>query len=358
MKAILICPGERPAVSPLAQGAPLALAPILGKRLLEYWLDHLVDCGVRHVYLLASDRADQVRAWLGDGVRWELKVEVVTEDAELTPAEARAKYRSAGASDWPAEPNDVTVMDFLPGASDRPLFRSYAELFAVLQHWLPRAASAPDRVGLRNLRPGVWVGLHSRVSSDAELRAPCWIGENVLVGPRAIVGPAAIVENGTVLAAEAEIVDSIVGPETYVGEFTEVKHSLASGSTLINWQTGSCTYVPDAFLLSPLSQRAATAKAGQRLGRAMAVVVLSLTLPCACYAVLRAWLRGQSALRPLVAVRPHSAGPSIATDVLTYHEFTAVGDWLKRWPQLWKVVRGEFAWVGNRPLSQIGRAHV
>src|SRR2546430_3216966 len=351
MKAILICPGERPAVSPLAQGAPLALAPILGKRLLEYWVDHLVDCGVRHVYLLASDRADQVRAWLGDGVRWELKVEVVRKAAELTPAEARAKYRSAGASDWPAEPNDVTVMDFLPGASDRPLFRSYAELFAVLQHWLPRAASAPDRVGLRNLRPGVWVGLHSRVSSDAELRAPCWIGENVLVGPRAIVGPAAIVENGTVLAAEAEIVDSIVGPETYVGEFTEVKHSLASGSTLINWQTGSCTYVPDALLLSPLSQRAATAKAGQRLGRAMAVVVLSLTLPCACYAVIRAWLRGQSALRPLVAVRPHSAGPSAATDVLTYHEFTAVGDWLKRWPQLWKVVRGEFAWVGNRPLS-------
>src|SRR2546422_9544259 len=113
---------------------------------------------------------------------------------------------------------------------------------------------------LRKLRPGVWVGLHSRVSSDAELRGPCWIGENVLVGPRAIVGPAAIVENGTVLAADVEIAESIVGPETYVGELTEVKHSLASGSTLINWQTGSCTYVPDAFLLSPLSQRAATAK--------------------------------------------------------------------------------------------------
>ena len=104
MKAVLICPGERPAVSALAQSAPLALAPILGKTLLDYWLDHLVDRGVRHVYLLVSDRPDQVRAWLGDGVRWELKVEVVTEDAELKPVEARAKYRSAAAADWPAEP--------------------------------------------------------------------------------------------------------------------------------------------------------------------------------------------------------------------------------------------------------------
>ena len=62
MKAVLICPGERPAVSALAQSAPLALEPILGKTLLDYWLDHLVDRGVRHVYLLVSDRPDQVRA--------------------------------------------------------------------------------------------------------------------------------------------------------------------------------------------------------------------------------------------------------------------------------------------------------
>ena len=70
---VLICPGERPAVHALAQSAPLALVPILGKTLLEHWLDHLADGGVRHVCLLASDRPKQVRAWLGDGLRWELK---------------------------------------------------------------------------------------------------------------------------------------------------------------------------------------------------------------------------------------------------------------------------------------------
>src|SRR5438445_985660 len=96
---VLICPGERPAVSALAQSAPLALVPILGKTLLEYWLDHLVDRGLRQVYLLASDRPELIRAWLGDGVRWELKVEVMSEDRELTAAEARAKYRTPDAPD-------------------------------------------------------------------------------------------------------------------------------------------------------------------------------------------------------------------------------------------------------------------
>src|SRR5205814_226260 len=106
-------------------------------------------------------------------------------------------------------------------------------------------------------------------STDAELRAPCWIGENVVVGPRSIIGPDAIVEDGTVLAGETEVAESIVGPETYVGELTEVKHSLAWGSTLIDWRSGSCMDVPDAFLLSPLNQCADTNPADQGLGRVL-----------------------------------------------------------------------------------------
>jgi hypothetical protein len=166
-----------------------------------------------------------------------------------------------------------------------------------------------------------------------------------------MVGPNAIVESGAVVASDAEVTGSIVGSDTYVGEFTELKHSLASGSTLINWQTRSCTQVLDAFLLSPLGQGTARARNSHWLGRATAAAVLLLTLPLAGYAVLKAWARGQRALRPLVAVRPCSSGNSADSTVLTCHEFSAVNDWLKRWPQLWKVVCGEFAWVGDRPVS-------
>jgi NDP-sugar pyrophosphorylase family protein len=266
---VLICPGERRSVHALAQSAPLALVPILGKTLLEYWLDHLADRGVRRVCLLASDRPEQVRAWLGDGVRWELKVELVIEARELTTAEARAKHSAFLAANPCVKPGDVTLMDFLPGAPERPLFGGYADWFMALKKWLPKAAAAPDRIGVRELKSGVWAGLHSRIAADAELRAPCWIGENVLVGARSIIGPDAIVEDGAVLAEAAEVVESIVGPETYVGALTEVKHSLAWGSTLINWRSGSSTHVPDAFLLSPLNQCADTDRAYHWLGRVL-----------------------------------------------------------------------------------------
>jgi hypothetical protein len=78
---------------------------------------------------------------------------------------------------------------------------------------------------------------------------------------------------------------------------------------------------------------------------------LALTCPFALYATVKARMLGQQALRPLVAVRPRTSVPPAALDTLVYHEFSAVDGWLRRWPQLWKVARGEFGWVGNRPLN-------
>jgi len=66
MKALLICPADRPGVELLAESTPLVLVPLLGKTLLDYWLDHLSGQGVKQVCVLATDRPDQLRAWLGD----------------------------------------------------------------------------------------------------------------------------------------------------------------------------------------------------------------------------------------------------------------------------------------------------
>lgn len=356
MKALLVSPTDRPAVGRLTETQPLALAPVVGKTLLDYWLDHLVDRGVKHVYVLAADRPEQVRAWVGDGVRWSMKVEVIAQPCELTPAEARARYRGSNGAGWLPEPEDVRVMDCLPGEPDWPLFDSYAGWFVAVKHWLPRAASAADRVGLREVKPGVWMGLRSRVSPEARLLAPCWVGENVLVGAHAIIGPGAIVENGVVIGESAEITDSYVGPETYVGEWTEMRSSLAWGSTLINWRNDSCAQVPDAFLMCALSQRPAPIRTGRCLSRLMALLIMMMTLPLGFYAAMKAWLRGHAAMRPLVAVRPQEKSRPGTASTVIYHEFPAVNGWLRRWPQLWKVARGEFAWVGNRPLSPAAAA--
>jgi hypothetical protein len=351
MKALLICPSERPAVSAWAEAVPLALVPLFGKRLLEYWLEHLATRGASHIQVLAVDRPDEVRNWAGDGSRWGVRLDVVPESRQLSPAEARAKYRTSAADGWMPSPDDVTAIESLPGQTDCPLFTSYEAWFRALEAYWPRLGET-TRLGMRELQPGIWVSSRCRLAPTAVLRAPCWLGNHVSVGPRSVVGPMAILEDRVIVSALAEVVHTQVGPETFVGELTELRNSLAWGNSLINWLNGSCAKVPDAFLLSSLSTPKAALKPVGWLARAAALGFMALTSPAALYALLKARLGGYPALKRHRAVRPASGSPAAIGPAVAYYEFNRVNRWLQRWPQLWNIGRGEFAWIGNRPLNR------
>jgi len=253
MKALLICPSPRPAVLSLSADAPLAAVPLLGESLLEYWLTDLTLAGIKQVRVLADDRPEQVSALIGNGARWGIAVEVSAESRELTPAQAQLKY----AQEFPStiSQNVIATLDHFPGMPQRKLFNSYADLFAGLNDWMPKARTV-DRVGVRELQPGVWVGTHVHISPEAKLRAPCWIGKYTFIGPRAVIGPCAVVEDRSFVEGGAEIVNSVVGPDTFVGQLLALQDSFAIGNTLTNWKSAACSRITDAFLLSALRRPA------------------------------------------------------------------------------------------------------
>jgi NDP-sugar pyrophosphorylase family protein len=265
MKHVLICPGRREAVEPLAESAPLAAVPLLGESLVEYWLAHLAASGLaKEVRVLAHDRPEYIDALVGNGARWGLQVEVTAETRELTPAQVQIKYQK----ELPVshDSNSVIVLDHFPGLAELPLFTSYADWFAGLLAWLPRAKTC-DRVGVKETQPGVWVGTHSSVARDAQFQAPCWIGTHCCIGPKAVIGPMTIIEDGTLIEAGAEISHSVVGPDTLVGQFTEVRESFAWGNMLINWKSNSSVRITDSFLLCALRRPPALQSAENPLTR-------------------------------------------------------------------------------------------
>lgn len=282
MKALLVCPAIRPAVSQLAEVQPLAALPILGESLVNHWLEHVAALGAREVTILAADRAEQVREVVGDGRRWGIQVEVVPATVEPSRAEATARHRADGEPGWLPAPHDVTVMNHLPGCPESPLFESYGAWFSAGSAWMPRALT-PARVRVSEILPGVWAGRRARISPRAHLLAPCWIGDQVYVGPRAVVGRGAIVEDRAVIEVGARVLQSYVGPDTFVGRMASVTDSLALGSTLINWRTESILRVPDPFLLCSLARPSSGGSGGVlasvagALGRFLAVPFNVLT---------------------------------------------------------------------------------
>lgn len=270
MKTCLICPSERPSVAALAQAAPLSSFPILGKNLLEYWLEHLAGLGAKQVHVLTADRPELMRHLTGDGARWGLKLEVVEEAWELSPALAREKF-SVNETDWLPEPHDMILMNHFPGRPQYPLFGSYESWFSAVMAWLPQAAIL-NRIGVRELRPGIWIGMRTRISETAQLQAPCWIGDGVRIGPRSVIGPNTILENHVLVESDCEISNAMVGPETLVGKFTGLKDSLAWGGTMVDWKNGSLARVPDPFLMCALDAPLLPRRATDRLRQLAAVI--------------------------------------------------------------------------------------
>ena len=349
MRAIIICPTERPEVAFLSRRHPLVLMPLFGRSVLDWTLAALASEGAKEIIILAPDRPEQVRAAVGKGEVWGVKAEVFPESRELSVAEARYKYGVTPGHGWLSEPHDVFFLDALPQLPGIPLWRSGAYCFQLFERCFTEAAH--ERVGVREYAPGVFLGMRSQVAPTAKLEAPCWIGSQVWVGPGAVVGPRAYVEDGSYIDHGASVSESVVGPRTYVGAMTDVRRSIAWGKGLHNWQTRAFTDVADDFLLADLAGAPAARYASSWPARLFAALVVICTSPV----LLLAWWRTRGTADGMTVehqgVCGAPAGVPVGGATFSYKELRGVTGVWTRWPELWNVVRGIQCWVGNRPVT-------
>jgi len=338
VKALLLCPADHPAAGSLTRQRPVALVPVLGRSLLDLAIAGLVRDGVTEVRVLAVDRPNLVRAATGKGEPWGISVEVVPEREELSVEAALAKH-------GPAE--RVVTLALIPGQPDD----AWENPAAFYQEIVRRitAETAADRLTMREVAPGVFVSTKARVDPATTLRAPCWIG------PHAWVAPSARLEAGCIVEERAYVDDGVlaeaswIGPQTYVGSMTELRNSVAWGNGLLNWRNGSFTEVHDEFLLADLARVSAVAARAGWLGRLAALAVLVLTFPLPLLGCLRARPGSRLPART-VLLAPVTGDPQFARTCVV-RELAGFHGLLRRWPELWNIVRGDCCWIGNRPLT-------
>ena len=332
MKATLICPSDRESAAFFSRQDPLALAPLLGRSALDRAMARIAERGYKQVTILAADRPDYIRRKVRDGRPWGLQAEVVP-----VPLEPRH-----------LEGEDVFHLDVEFGNSEVRLWDAPSDWF--LHMVSSMAVAANDTIGMREVKAGVWVSTSARISATAVLYAPCWIGSNAWLGAGCTVGPEAIVEEGACVDSNAEVSHGFLGPYTYVGSHLELRDSLAWGNGLLNWKNGSFTEITDAFLLADLRRRHQHPAAGNWIERLLAAMVLVLTAPLLVWAWLKCRANEELLFVSRRCVRAPITAASHSRTVQCY-ELNGVNGMLRRWPLLWSIVRGDFRWIGNHPLT-------
>lgn len=399
--AILFAAGEAADVDRPSLGRPAVLLPLLGKPLLQRAIEKLVGHGCRQVLVVVGDDAGDLRAFLGDGTRWGCRIGYHYLDPErrVRPLIRPLGVRG-GSHYWLADarcvPDEPLPADLPASAAGHPLCfaagptRPWTGWGLFAGWWLLALDRLPDCLALAGIIPGdanlfpvivaqplsaatpgrllasarqllgadrqarVVVGRGCRIDPGARLVAPLFIGRRVRIRAGAVVGPNVAIEDGALIGREARIVDSLVMPDTAVGERLSLERSVVCGTILANVALDSVSEVRDPLLLGDLSRPTGVTPLPQRC---LAAVLRGLLLPLQI--VAHRQMRDAPEPRPVTIPCPrrdrNEPGSISVTLELPRLDLDSTGrppGWWTRhfcrsfYPGLRAVIRGELRLIG------------
>jgi bifunctional UDP-N-acetylglucosamine pyrophosphorylase/glucosamine-1-phosphate N-acetyltransferase len=88
MKAVILAAGEGNRMRPLTYTRPKVMLPLANKPILEHLLIELKKAGIREFTIVVGYHAETIREYFGDGVKWDINIEYITQRKQLGTAHA------------------------------------------------------------------------------------------------------------------------------------------------------------------------------------------------------------------------------------------------------------------------------
>lgn len=335
---ILICPETPPTPQTLGHSHPAALVSIFGRPLLEHFLMHYADRGITHFDVIASDRPDAVRKFLGNGEKWGVTVTIHAWKEE--PGLDKDFSNLTKDSEQPAR------VDKLPWMNTNSTMGSENWFKDCLKNPPTKNMIRPDYV---ESKTGIFIGGHSHFPEQTTIIPPCYIGAQVKLGNGCSIGPNVIIEDEAFLESGCEVRESLIGPSTYIGPDLTIDRSIVMHDWVLDWSIGTDHQISDPLLLGNKNSEPV---ANGILGRMIALIIFILLCPIVIIAALASLRTGKPVIDKRKAVSPVPYKKLTGRSNINYSEFPSLPGYLRRYPQLWSIIKGEFKWVGNRPLNE------
>ncbi|HEX2047706.1 MAG TPA: glucose-1-phosphate thymidylyltransferase [Acidimicrobiales bacterium] len=151
MKALILAGGAGTRLRPITHTSAKQLVPVANKPILFYGLEQMAEAGIIEVGIVVGDTADEIRAAVGDGSTWGLKVTYIPQEAPLGLAHCVLIAGDfLGDEDFVMYLGDNLLRQGVKGFVDR--FEDEGRSHAVAQILLARVPD-PQRFGVAEIGP-------------------------------------------------------------------------------------------------------------------------------------------------------------------------------------------------------------
>ncbi len=265
------------------------MLPVLGKPIIEYYMEYCVLAGAKSVLVLLQDYDEELVKFLGAGTKWGISIEIGTASAGDNKDSTLKKNSHF------LDGSEILFLDgfFLPLCfkavqeenssenivPDLSLLQPYKdglqrislisetgnlpysceslEIRSILEFYnlnMLLLKSFNRFIFMRGyaVQSDVFMGMNNAITRGANLNPPLIIGDNVHIeagvkaGPNSIIGDTAIVDKSTHLE------DVIVFGKTYIGTDLELKKKILMGQYIIDPEVGVKLMFCDSFFTSPV----------------------------------------------------------------------------------------------------------
>ncbi len=307
---------------------PFVLWPVGSQSLLAHWMDEAVRLGVDEVQIYTADRPSDLRQFLEGGNYWSKKIAVIPLKEGAEPPEGTIRMDRL-----PAQPEPAPAYD-----SPTALLANWQEM---QRHWLLKRSSESLSIDVEQVPGGGWVGALAQIHPKAKLTPPFWIGSRAQIGPSSEIGPNALIAEGCIIDSHVQVSESVILPNTYLGQNTRLHQAVAQGGILVDIKRACRVDIRESFIMAPVSTHR---QAASILEKAAAFSCWLLLAPVAKCWRGQAWQereimdhKGEGLL-----LKTGQRGPLI----------------IRRWPWLKSVFAGNLRWFGILPRGASDWEHL